>query len=153
MNADYNKTIIVKNNAGQVFDALTLNIPLWWTEMFEGKSNNIGDRFTVRFGDNVHKTIEVTDMLLHKKLEWLVTDSLINIPDLTRKSEWTDTRIIWEMEPQNDETTLSLTHVGLTPSVECYDICVDGWMNFITSLKQYIETGKGRPFLKEQSSH
>ncbi len=43
---------------------------------------------------------------------------------------------------------LSFVHKGLTPDLNCYEICDAGWTHFIiNSLKQYLETGTGNPNL------
>lgn len=80
------------------------------------------------------------------KISWLVTDSLIDIPELKNKSEWLDTRIVWEIFSLDTQTELHLTHFGLTPQVECYYICENGWHNFTDSLTEFIITGTGMPF-------
>ncbi len=44
-------------------------------------------------------------------------------------------------------TLLHFEHEGLTPQLECYQICEDGWGHFLkTSLNKLVETGKGEPF-------
>ena len=143
---DYQHTIQLKTDANQVFNALTKEIPLWWTEMFEGASNKKGQFFTVRFGENVFKMMEVKELVANTKVEWNVKDSLIAIPELKNQSEWIGTSIIWEIKPSSTLTVLKLTHKGLNQGIECYDICSEGWQQFINSLRTYIETGKGNPF-------
>jgi len=39
-----------------------------------------------------------------------------------------------------------LTHIGLTPEIECYDLCKNGWQSFLYSLNKYLTTGIGAPF-------
>lgn len=81
-----------------------------------------------------------------KKIVWLVTDSLIDIPDLKNQTEWINTKIAWEIFSKDNQTELTLTHFGLTPQIECYNICENGWHNFTSSLVEFINTGKGNPF-------
>jgi hypothetical protein len=75
-----------------------------------------------------------------------VTDSLIDIPELDNKTEWINTKIVWEISSNDNQTELHLTHFGLTPQVECYNICESGWHNFTDSLTEFINTGIGKPF-------
>ena len=43
---------------------------------------------------------------------------------------------------------------GLTPQLLCYDICEAGWdMFFLHSLKQYLDTGRGKPHKGATSQH
>jgi uncharacterized protein YndB with AHSA1/START domain len=143
---NFKMTIIIQATDNKVFDALTNSITKWWTEMFEGTSNKQGQFFTIRFGTNVFKTMRVEELIENKKVVWNVTDSLIDIPELNNKTEWINTKIVWEISIQDNQTELHLTHFGLTPQVECYNICQNGWHNFTDSLTQFINTGIGKPF-------
>jgi uncharacterized protein YndB with AHSA1/START domain len=144
---NFKKTIILQAaDVEKVFDALTNSVNKWWTEMFEGISNQEGQTFTIRFGANVFKTMLVEEIVPNQKVIWHVTDSLIDIPDLQNKTEWINTKIVWEMSSLSGQTFLHLTHFGLTPQVECYTICESGWHSFTDSLSEFIITGVGKPF-------
>ena len=143
---DFKKVITIQATDNKVYDALTNCITKWWTEMFEGISNEQGQTFTIRFGDNVFKTMRVEELIPNKKISWLITDTLIDIPELKNKREWLDTKIVWEISSQDNQTELQLTHFGLTPQIECYNICENGWHNFTDSLTEFINTGIGKPF-------
>lgn len=143
---NFKKTINLQATTDKVFDALTNSIPKWWTEMFEGISNEQGQTFTIRFGENIFKTMKVEELVTNKKVVWKVTASLIDIPDLKNKTEWIDTKIVWEIYTENSQTELHLIHYGLTPQIECYSICQDGWHNFTESLTKFINSGVGNPF-------
>lgn len=143
---NFQKTMILQATGSKVFHALTNFIPQWWTETFEGVANIQGETFTIRFGANIFKTMRVEELIPNKKVVWVVTGSLIDLPELINKTEWIDTRIIWEITENDTDTTLLLTHLGLTPEIECYSICESGWNSFTNSLKAFLETGKGNPF-------
>lgn len=144
---NFTLSVTINCKVAQVFKALTAEIPQWWTQIFEGGSNEVGSSFTVRFGESVFKTMTVQELVENQKVVWQVEDSLINIPGLTNQTEWINTTIIWELENREEATLLHLTHDGLHPEVECYGICSAGWEQFVNSLKAYLETGKGTPFL------
>lgn len=143
---NYNRTIYINTTVDKVYNALTQQIPLWWTEMFTGNADQQDCSFTLRFGNNVFKTIQVKELSPARKVVWIVTDALLNIPELKNKNEWIDTTIIWEISPQINGSKLQLTHQGLHPAVECYTICADGWQQFLSSLQQFLEIGKGNPY-------
>lgn len=145
---DYSIEITIKAKTEKVFEALTQQIPLWWTEMFEGNANKEGAEFTVRFGDSVYKTLQVVALVPNAKVVWCVKASLIDIPELKNKTEWVGTTIVWEIEQNGDTTLLHLEHHGLNEAIDCYEICANGWQQFTNSLKLYIETGKANPFKK-----
>ncbi len=138
---NYHSSIELNATPEKVFNALTNRIPLWWTEMFEGSSNQAGDTFTVRFGNNVFKSIRVEELTAHTRVSWHVTDSVIAVPELQNQKEWIGARIIWEIFPKNIHAQLQLLHIGLNPEIECYQMCSKGWQQFTDSLKLYVETG------------
>ena len=62
------------------------------------------------------------------------------------KTEWTGTKIIFDISQKDGKTQLVFTHKGLVPSYECFEICRDAWTNYIqNSLRNLITTGKGQP--------
>ncbi|REG76876.1 SRPBCC family protein [Algoriphagus antarcticus] len=143
---NFKKTIILQATDKSVYEALTNSIAKWWTEMFEGSSDKQDETFTIRFGSNVFKTLKVEELIPNAKVVWNVTDSVIDIPELKNKTEWINTKIIWEISRQDSQTEICLTHLGLTPEIECYNICESGWHNFTDSLTDFIKTGIGKPF-------
>ena len=73
---------------------------------------------------------------------WLVTES--NLSFTKNKSEWTGTKIIFEISELNNKTQVRFTHIGLVPTVECYRDCSNGWTELIQkSLLSLITKGKG----------
>lgn len=143
---NYSTIIKLNTTADKVFNALTTEIPLWWTEMFAGLADKQGETFTVRFGENIYKTMQVQELSDNSKVIWQVKDALIAIPELKNQTEWIGTTIVWEIIPQEKNSELKLTHIGLRPNTECHEICSNGWQNFTDSLKLFLETGKGNPF-------
>lgn len=142
---DFEKTVLMDATGEVVFKSI-INIPLWWTEMFEGSADQPGDTFTVRFGASVFKKMIVEEMMPGRKILWNVVDACVDIPELNNRSEWVGTKIIWEISPAGSGAELRLTHIGLTPEVECYSICQNGWNGFLQSLSAYIATGAGLPY-------
>ncbi|MGG1923406.1 SRPBCC domain-containing protein [Chryseobacterium sp.] len=145
---NYVHILEVNTTADKVYRALTDEIPLWWTEMFEGSSSEAGNLFTIRFGDNIHKTMRVKELTANTKIVWLVEDSLIALPELKNQTEWIGTTIVWQIEKNKESTQIKLTHIGLNPAIECYEICSNGWLQFLGSLKKILETGEGAPYKK-----
>jgi hypothetical protein len=144
--ADYTRTFEVNTKVNKIYHALRYEIPLWWTEMFEGSAVGPGDNFTVRFGNSVYKKISVADLVPDSKIVWHVEDSQIAVPGLRNQKEWIDTVIEWNLTSTKNNSRVQLIHIGLHPGIECYDICKNGWQQFTDSLKLHAETGKGDPF-------
>jgi hypothetical protein len=67
------------------------------------------------------------------------------------KSEWKDTKIIFEISKKDDKSEIRFTHLGLVPEYECFDVCSNAWGSYIKgSLRSLITTGKGHPNQKEK---
>ncbi|RXM53569.1 MULTISPECIES: SRPBCC family protein [unclassified Chryseobacterium] len=143
---NYTNTIEVKTTVNKAYQSLTHQIPFWWTDMFEGASAQIGDVFTIRFGADIYKTMKVKEAIPDTKVIWYVEDSLIALPELKNQTEWIGTTIVWEIEPDGENIQIKVTHLGLSPNIECYDICSNGWVQFLGSLKLFLETGTGTPY-------
>ena len=48
---------------------------------------------------------------------------------------------------------LYFRHEGLTPELECFDMCHEGWTHYLASLVSYVETGQGRAALGTAEPH
>lgn len=143
---NFTTVIVVDKSPEQVFDAVN-NVTAWWTENLTGKSQKMNDEFDVHFGDVHYSRQKLIEVIPGKKVVWLITDSRLNF--IKDKSEWTNTKISFDITPQGDKTALRFTQWGLTPEVECYDACSNAWGDYVNnSLRNLINTGRGNPTLK-----
>ena len=142
-NQDYNAVITVNKTAKEALNSIN-KVKDWWIANTEGSAQNLNDVFTIHFSGDSFVTFKVVEFEAGKKAVWLVTDCYL--PWFKDKAEWTNTKTNWELTEQNGTTQISFTHVGLTPEVECYDMCVKGWDFYVkTSLLKLINEGKGQP--------
>ncbi|GAB2982137.1 hypothetical protein GCM10027049_18280 [Mucilaginibacter puniceus] len=137
---DFTTTILVDNTPQEVFSAI--NQPQqWWSGEFTGYAEKLNDEFTYRYKDMHYSKQKVAEMVADKKVVWLVTESRLNFID--DKSEWTGTRMIFEIAEKDNKTELRFTHEGLTPKMECYDSCEGAWTELMQrSLFKFITTGE-----------
>jgi hypothetical protein len=146
-NQNFTISFWVDQTPEEAFNAV-INVYQWWTENIEGSSEKQEDEFEVRFGDVHYSKQKLIEIVPGRKVVWLVTDSRLSFVE--DKSEWTNTRIIFEIAEQGGKTQLRFTHQGLVPQGECYDACSNAWTGYIQhSLKNLITTGKGQPTPKE----
>lgn len=139
--SNYTSTIVVNNSATEVFGAIN-NVQGWWQGQIEGSTDKLDDEFTYRMEEIHFSKQKVIELIPNKKIVWLVTDSKLNFTQ--NESEWTGTKIIFDISEQNNQTQLQFTHQGLIPSIECYGGCSGAWQQLIEqSLHSLITTGKG----------
>ena len=139
---DFTTTILVDQTPQEAFNIIN-NVRGWWTGEpgVDGNTDKPGDEFTYRYGDIHYSKQKVTELIPGKKVGWLVTDSELNF--IKNKSEWTGTKIIFEIAKKGDKTEVRFTHMGLVPEVECYGDCSNAWSSYIkNSLRNFITKGK-----------
>ena len=59
--------------------------------------------------------------------------------------DWVGTTIEFDLAEREGPTVLDFRHEGLTPRLDCFDQCRQGWEYYLASLQAYVETGTGRP--------
>ncbi len=140
---DFTTMIVVNQTPKEVFTAV--NNPWdWWSGEIKGSTEKLNDEFTYRYKEFHFSRQRIVEMIPDQKVVWLVTDSQINFVE--NKSEWTGTKISFEIAEQNNKTELYFTHVGLVPGVECFGGCSTAWSQLIQqSLFSLITTGKVEP--------
>lgn len=147
---DYQKSIIVNISPAEVFTAITQHIPDWWSDDFTGAAAQKGDQYHIAFG-GTKKTFELVEAIPNQKVIWLCLKAYIAMDNLAKKDEWVGTRLIWNISPGDDGTTLTFLHKGLNKSFECYVVCEPAWDYFLESIKAFLTTGKGTPYHKMEA--
>jgi hypothetical protein len=124
---DYTAAIIVNATAAEAFKAINA-VSGWWTKDLEGRSEELNDIFTVRFGETFI-SIQIVELVPYSKIGWLVIDCYKHW--LADKEEWKSTAMIWEISTINNKTQISFTHIGLVPGIECYNGCEKAWDSYL----------------------
>ncbi len=129
----------------EITDCLTRRITDWWTTAFTGKAMAVGDTFRVSFG-STYKVFQVEELIPEIRIVWCCTEAHLEVPGIQNASEWKGTSIHWNIVPAGDTATITLVHKGLTPELECFEVCSQGWKHFSTSLIALLDEQKGNPF-------
>lgn len=150
MNPNYSSRFSVEQSPAEVFAAIN-NVRAWWSEDVEGSTDKQGEEFRYHYKDVHRSVMQVTELVLNKKVVWFVLDNYFNF--IQDQSEWKGTRLIFEIAEKDGKTELHFTHQGLVPDYECFEICSNAWGFYInTSLRELITTGKGQPNSKETAN-
>ena len=140
---DFATTLLADQAPEEVFDAIN-NVRGWWSEEIEGSTNKLNDEFTYHYRDVHRCRMKLIEVIPNKKVVWLVMENYFNFTK--DKSEWTGTKISFEITKKGKKTQIRFTHLGLVPEYECFDICSNAWSQYIhQSLLSLITTGKGKP--------
>jgi uncharacterized protein YndB with AHSA1/START domain len=133
----------VDQSPQQAYEAI-LNMRGWWSQTITGDTRNLMDVMNYEV-EGVHKTrMQLVQLIPNQKVVWHVLENWLSFVE--DKTEWVDTNLVFTISEKDGQTEVEFIHVGLTPSDECYDICLGAWGGYITnSLRQLIESGTGVP--------
>jgi len=142
-NQDYSVEISARVTPQEAFEKIS-RVKEWWGGKGEGNSKKLGDTFIYKTPSGTFVDFKITELVPEKKVVWLVTNCYLSWID--NKTEWTGTRIVWELSSKNGTTTVKMTHAGLVPKFECYDDCKTGWNFYVReSLAKFLTENKGLP--------
>jgi hypothetical protein len=86
---------------------------------------------------------QLVELIPYEKIVWILIYSKLS--SFKDESEWTGTKIIFEIAEVNNKRQVRFTHIGLVPTFECYGDCSWAWGQLIEeSLFSFITTGKGK---------
>lgn len=141
--SDFTTAILVDQTPEEAFSAIT-NVRGWWSEEIEGSTEILNDEFTYHYEDVHYCQMKLIEVVPNRKIVWHVK---YNYFKFTKdKSEWTGTKISFEISEKEGKTQVRQTHHGLNPEYECFSICSNAWTQYIQqSLFSLITTGKGQP--------
>lgn len=132
----------IRSTPGKVYQAIASieGLANWWTKEVEGDEQVGGKiKFTFRSktGDlKGQMVMEVKELDPRKKVRW----QCIEGPD-----EWVGTDITFDLSEQDDQTIIIFGHRNWREAIEFTAHCSMKWAVFLLSLRDYVETGKGKP--------
>lgn len=121
----------------EVYQAVTTveGLAGWWTTDTVGK-NEVGEKLIFRFGDLGGFDMEVLKLDPSGHVRWRVVDG---------PEEWIGTEIDWNLGRRGEHTIVQFKHEGWREPVPFMHHCSTKWAVFLMSLKELVETGRGRP--------
>jgi uncharacterized protein YndB with AHSA1/START domain len=130
--------ILINAAPSEVYGALTdvEKLAHWWTIDVRGQSAT-GKTLEFWFSGYRGAVMEVTTLKTDELVQWRVIDG--------NSSEWIGTDLEFKILHKQGKAFLHLRHSIWREDAEAFPHCSLGWAIFLLSLKEYVETGKGRP--------
>jgi uncharacterized protein YndB with AHSA1/START domain len=132
----------IKAPMAQVYEALSTveGVSRWWTRHTTGDSKP-GGTINVVFhsptGVEVGKMdFEVLELNPNNEVRWRFKAG---------PEEWIGTDVTFELSQADEYTVLVFGHRNWREAVEFTSHCSMKWATFLLSLRQLVETGKGKP--------
>ena len=132
----------IRAPAAKVYEALatTQGVAGWWTRATAGPAGP-GGTVNVRFlhgnGSEIGAMdFEMTRLDPDREVRWRI---------LTGPPEWIGTDVTFELARDGDMTILVFGHRNWKEPVEFMAHCSMKWAVFLMSLRDFVETGVGRP--------
>ncbi|MBL0224154.1 MAG: SRPBCC domain-containing protein [Geobacteraceae bacterium] len=140
--ADILHRIGIKAPADQVYKALTTldGLAGWWTEEVAGDTQ-VGGKIEFRFLTKTGKILgrmvmEVQELNKNTDVRWRCVEG---------PEEWVGTDITFQLSEQDGQTIILFGHRNWREAVEGTYHCSMKWATFLLSLREYLETGRGKP--------
>jgi uncharacterized protein YndB with AHSA1/START domain len=131
----------ITSPAAQVYHALTSldGLARWWTEEVQG-DGRVGGRIEFRFrkgGQSIGSMVmEVQELNPHQDVRWRCVEG---------PPEWVGTDITFQLSSRDGRTIVQFGHRNWREAIEFTSHCSMKWATFLLSLREYVETGTGRP--------
>ena len=134
-------TVVVDRSPEDVFAAIT-DVGRWWTGSIDGRADCVGDEFSYRFGDLHESRQRVIELVRGRRVVWEVIAA--NLTGRKDPGEWVGSRVVFDLTRVGTGTSVTFTHEGLVPELECYDDCAYAWTFFLDgSLRTLLVSGEG----------
>jgi uncharacterized protein YndB with AHSA1/START domain len=122
----------------EAFSALTTNDGLsrWWTTDTSG-AGGVGSVIEFRF-DGMGPDFQVMELEKDSLVRWRHSGEVPNA--------WMGTEVSFHLKAEGGQTYVLFSHSNWKERSEFMGHCSTKWGVFLLSLKEAIETGKGKPF-------
>src|SRR5580692_13069044 len=134
---DFESTLLFEAPPEKVLAALRTPeaVTDWWGPA-EGVAE-VGGTFEVSFLNRRQVIVLHVEPSEAGQVVWSVRDTPLT-------PEWVGTTIVFDVTATAEgAATLHFRHEGLTPQLECFEMCHEGWTHYLASLVSFVDTGVG----------
>ncbi|NRA53094.1 MAG: SRPBCC domain-containing protein [Gammaproteobacteria bacterium] len=137
MNA-INHRVGINASPEKIYQALTTDAGLssWWTNDISG-AGDVGSIIEFRFNGG-GPDFSVIELIPNKIVRWQHHG---NIPEA-----WMGTEILFQLQVEDKQTFVRFSHTNWQETSDFMAHCSTKWAVFLLSLKDALETDRGRPF-------
>jgi uncharacterized protein YndB with AHSA1/START domain len=132
----------IKAPLTRVYDAVSTvaGIAGWWTKETTGDSK-LGGPVEVTFRSEAGKEVgrmgfEMFELEPNKEVRWRIKSG---------PEEWIGTDVTFTLTQDGDTTLIIFGHRNWREPIEFMAHCSMKWATFLLSLRQFVETGTGKP--------
>ena len=137
---DITHGVTIRASPEQVYEALTTaeGIRSWWTRhtVIDPRVGGMGE--FAFFKRAVVTRVKIDELVPPKRVAWTTISS-------DAPGGWNGTKITFDLRAQGVDTVVAFAHRGFTQADDGFAKVTGGWWYYLLSLKQYLETGKGKP--------
>jgi uncharacterized protein YndB with AHSA1/START domain len=125
-------------SVSEVYSALTTDegLSLWWTKDTSG-AGDVGSVIKFRFGGG-GPDFEIVELKTNSIVRWRHTGEM--------PGPWAGTEVSFNLKIEGKQTYVRFTHSNWKESSDFMAHCSTKWAVFMLSLKDAVETGKGKPY-------
>jgi hypothetical protein len=129
----------IKANVQAVYEAVHYPSKLmgWWATKATG-GTELGSQVELEFSGYPKFVWEIVELSVNERVR-------LNL--LAGPEPWSGSELIFELDETEAQVFVTLTHVTIskTPK-EAFQFFCTKWPLFLVSLKEFLETGQGKPF-------
>jgi uncharacterized protein YndB with AHSA1/START domain len=140
-NGDYENQVHLNASPERVFEIMTTaaEFGAWWAPA-TGSAAEGGELRITFDGIDDPLLLRVRQATRPSAVTWEVTACAFLL-------DWVGTTLVITLRQDGSGgCDLRFRHEGLTPQLECYEMCRAGWEQYLPSLRDYVETGTGNPY-------
>jgi uncharacterized protein YndB with AHSA1/START domain len=129
----------IKAPLSQVYAAVATRegVAGWWTRETTEADGTLSARFRTPAGEEVGRMeFEVLAQDPNREVRWRFTDG---------PAEWIGTDVTFQLSEADGQTIVVFGHRNWREPVEFMAHCSMKWATFLLSLRELVETGRGKP--------